>query len=111
MQKLAKDKLVCGFDNDLAQEISFCQPCVKEKLHKSQFPITGGKRAEGPLGLVPSDVGGKISTPLLGGRLYFLTSIDDHTRYAWAYNIILKTKDQVFEKFIEWKALAENSCK
>ena len=43
----------------------------------------------------------------LGGGLYFLTFIDDHTRYVWAY--ILKTKDQVFEKFIEWKALVENS--
>ena len=107
LQKLAKEKLVHGFDYDSSQEISFCQSCVEGKLHKSQFPITGGKRAEGPLKLVHSDVCGKISTPSLGGGLYFLTFIDDHTRYVWAY--ILKTKDQVFEKFIEWKALVENS--
>ena len=42
----------------------------------------------------------------LGGGHYFLMFIDDNTRYVWVY--ILKSKDQVFEKFIEWKALVEN---
>ena len=31
----------------------------------------------------------------------------DKTHYTWVYP--LKTKDQVFDRFLEWKALVENS--
>ena len=41
------------------------------------------------------------------GGIYFLTVIDDNTHYMWIN--ILKTKDQVFNKFVEWKALVENT--
>ena len=43
----------------------------------------------------------------LGGAEYFLTFIDDKTRYVWVY--CLQRKDQVFEKFCEWKAMVERS--
>ena len=79
LQTLAKGKLVTGFDYDYSNEISFCQACVEGKLHKSQFPATGGKRAKQPLELVHSDVCGKIETSSLGGGHYFLTFIDDNT--------------------------------
>ena len=32
--------------------------------------------------------------------------MDDKTHYVWVYP--LKTKDEVFERFLEWKALVEN---
>ncbi len=38
--------------------------------------------AKVPLGLVHSDVCGKISTPSKSGGLYFVTFIDDATRYV-----------------------------
>ena len=38
---------------------------------------------------------------------YFLSFIDDKTRHVWVY--FLKSKDQVFEKFLEWKSLVEKS--
>ena len=59
LQKLAKEKLVNAFDYESSRAISFCQPCVEDKLHKSPFPMNGGKRAEKPLGLVHSDLCGK----------------------------------------------------
>ena len=67
----------------------------------------GAKRSDSVLGLVHSDVCGKMSTQSLSGSEYFLTFIDDKTRYTWVY--ILKRKGQVFEQFLEWKALAEKS--
>ena len=57
--------------------------------------------------MVHSDVCGKINSKSLSGAEYFLTFVDDHTRYTWVY--ALKQKKQVFEKFLEWKALVENS--
>lgn len=43
----------------------------------------------------------------IGGTEYFLSLIDDQTRYVWVY--FLKTKDQAFKKFLEWKTLVEKS--
>ena len=107
LQKLAKHELVNGFDFDMTKEINFCESCVEGKHHRRHFPTIGGKRSVEPLGLVHSDVCGKISTESLSGAEYFLTFIDDTTRYVWVY--VLKRKDQVFERFLEWKALVEKS--
>lgn len=43
---------------------------------------------------------------LLGGSLYYVTFIDDFSRKTWIY--LLKTKDEVFDKFQEFKAEVEN---
>ena len=85
MKKLAKDKLVHGFDYDESGDIGFCESYAEGKHHRSQFPTTGCKRSEEPLGLVHSDVCGKMNAQSLGGAEYFLTLIDDKTRYAWMY--------------------------
>ena len=37
---------------------------------------------------------------------YFVTFIDDATRYVWKY--VLEGKYEVFEKFKEWKNCVEN---
>ncbi|KAL4368326.1 hypothetical protein GQ457_05G026720 [Hibiscus cannabinus] len=41
----------------------------------------------------------------MGGALYFVTFIDDHSRKVWIY--LLKTKDQVLEAFKEFHAKVE----
>ena len=41
----------------------------------------------------------------LGGNKYFVTFIDDALREVWVY--LLKTKDQVFEHFNKFHAIAE----
>ena len=41
----------------------------------------------------------------LGGARYFLTFIDDFSRKIWVY--LLKAKSEYFERFKEFKALAE----
>jgi len=40
------------------------------------------------------------------GSMYFVSFIDDFSRKTWIY--FLKTKDEVFSKSQEFKALAEN---
>jgi hypothetical protein len=42
----------------------------------------------------------------LGGSLYYITFIDDYSRKTWLY--LLKSKDEVFNKFQEFKAEIEN---
>jgi transposase InsO family protein len=45
-------------------------------------------------------------TIFLGGREYYVTFIDDHSRKTWIY--FLKTKSEVFKRFQEFKDLVEN---
>ena len=53
-----------------------------------------------------SDICGKVNAKSFGGAEYFLTFTDVKTRYTWVY--LLKTKDEVFKRFKEWKVMAEN---
>ena len=80
---------------------------ISGKHHRSHFPTSGGTRSKEFLGLVYSDLCGKINTQSLGGAEYFLTFIDDKTHYVWVYP--LKHKDEVFDCFLEWKAKIEKS--
>lgn len=105
MRKLVVKDMVIGLDCKMTKDIGVCEPCVEGKHHRTKFETSSAKRSDSVLGLVHSDVCGKMSTQSLSGSEYFLTFIDDKTRYTWVY--ILKRKDQVFEQFLEWKALAE----
>ncbi|KAH9728046.1 hypothetical protein KPL70_008880 [Citrus sinensis] len=67
--------------NDKIGELVFCEECILDLWGHSQVPSLGGNR-------------------------YFMTMIDDYSRRVWVY--VLKSKDQVFGKFKEWKALVEN---
>ena len=107
LKKLANDKLVEGFNFDAKKDLEFCETCTQGKLHRCSFPTRGATRASEPLGLVHSDLCGKINTKSCGGAEYFLTFTDDKTRYVWVYP--LKQKGDVFNQFLEWKAAAEKS--
>ena len=72
---------------------------------KASFPRSD-TRAKGVLDLVHSDVCGPMSTKSLRGYEYYVTFIDDFSRKTWIY--FLKTKDEVFSRFQEFKALVEN---
>ena len=94
LSKLKNDGLVNEFYYDATQEINLCESCLSGKMHRRSFPSDGRERAEEPLGLIHSDVCGKISSPSLGLAEYFVIFIDDHTHYVWVYEI--KHKNEVF---------------
>jgi hypothetical protein len=71
---------------------------------KKAFP-SSDSRAQGILDLVHSDVCGPMSSPSLGGCLYYVICIDDYSRKCWIY--FLKTKSDTFDKFKEYKAFIE----
>ena len=41
-----------------------------------------------------------------GGKRYFITFIDDYSRFTYVF--LIKTKDEAFEKFKEFKTMVEN---
>ena len=108
LQKLANSGMIKGLSgDDVSGEMDLCESCIQGKIHRSPFPTTGTERAEAPLDLVHSDVCGKINTKSLSGGEYFLTFVDDKTRFVWIF--ILKQKSQVFQCFQQWKAIVEKS--
>jgi nicotinamide mononucleotide adenylyltransferase len=58
------------------------------------------------LELVHTDVWGPAAVSSIGGKSYFVTFIDDHSRKVWVY--FLKQKSEVYEVFKKWKAMVEN---
>ena len=101
---MKKGGLVNNFDYDASKEIDFCESCVSGKIHWSSFLKPGQERAKEPLGLVHSDLCGKISSPSLSHAEYFVVFINHKTHYVWIY--VVKHKHQ---KFVEWKSLVEKS--
>ncbi len=89
------------------KQIGFCEPCTIRKHHRTAYTAGGGTRAEKPLDLVHSDVCGKLNVKSVGGAEYFLTFIDDFSRYVWVY--FLKRKNEVFSCFLNWKAMVERA--
>ena len=104
LQRLSHDRLVDGYDYDVSQQLTFCETCPQGKQHRTKFPSSDWRAGE-LLGLVHRDVCGKMNEKSLGGAEYFLSFIDDKTRYVWVY--FLQTKGEVYKKFLEWKAMVE----
>ena len=65
-----------------------------------------GLRAKRPLELVHSDLCGPMNVKARGGYEYFISFIDDYSRYGHIY--LIHHKSNSLEKFKEYKAEVEN---
>ena len=81
-----------------------CKGCAQGKNTKNPYPSSDSK-AKGILDIVHSDVCGPMQTTSLSEHVYYAFFIDDYSHKTWIY--FLK-KDEVFEKFKEFKDLVEN---
>jgi hypothetical protein len=84
-----------------------CNGCAQGKNIKNPFPKSDSK--EGVLELIHSDVCGPIPSTSISGYVYHVSFIDGYSRKTSVY--FLKSKDEVFGKFKEFKALIENLSK
>ena len=76
------------------------------KQNRQPFPNESQHRSSQPLELVHNDVCGPMNVNSVGGSRYFVTFIDDYSRYTTVY--IIKHKSEVLEKFKEFVEMAEN---
>ena len=74
---LAKKNLLSGTKNG---SLKMCAHCLAGKQTKVAFKTHRHTRKLGMLDLVYSDVCGPMKTKTVGGSLYFVTFIDDHSR-------------------------------
>jgi transposase InsO family protein len=98
-------KAVTGLPELKGDHKGVCNGCAQGKNIKNPFPKRDIK-TEGVLELIHSDVCGPMPSSSISGYVYYVSFIDDYSRKTWIY--FLKTKDEVFSKFKEFKALIEN---
>ncbi|KAL3830794.1 hypothetical protein ACJIZ3_019596 [Penstemon smallii] len=87
-------------------DIDMCEDCILGKHKRVSFQTSGRTPKKEKLELVHSDVWGPTTVSSIGGKHYFVTFIDDHSRKVWVY--FLKHKSEVFDTFRKWKAMVEN---
>lgn len=100
--------MVRGLNFD-SQDFEQCVHCIKGKMTRLPAPKEGTRATE-KLQIVSSDICGPFS-PSVSKAKYMLLFIDDFTRQTFVY--FLNYKSETFEKFQEFKVMAENQsgCK
>ena len=83
----------------------FAKDMHKQKNAKKTFPNSEIKD-KGILEIAHSDVCETMSSRTLSRYVYYVSFIDDLSRKTWIY--FLKGKNEVFNKFKEYKSLVEN---
>ena len=81
-----------------------CEICVESKLTRASFHNI--ERSTEPLELIHNDTCDLKYVQTRGGKKYFVTFIDDCTRYCYVY--LLRSKDKALEKFMHYKNEVEN---
>jgi len=107
LQKLKSHDLVTGLKVKCSTMKLNCEVCNKCKIHQLPYK-TSTKRENERLGLVHSDICGPMNVPSLGGARYFVTFIDDMSRYTEV--IMLKKRSEVITAFKSYKKRAETGC-
>ena len=88
----------------------FCESCVYAKVTRKPVPKTRkGKCAKKFGEEVHSNLWGPAPVETKGGRCYYVTFIDDYTRFTHLY--LLRTKDEAFEAYQKFEAWSENQLK
>ena len=78
-----------------------CEHCLAGKTARK--PFGKGTRAEYPLQLIHSDICGPMNVKAGQGASYFITFIDDFTRYGYVYLIGYKSEAlDCFKRFMNF---------
>ena len=107
LEQLLRNKLVVnlklGSDSPMSD---LCEACILGKQHRSPFPQQAENRHSNPLDLIHSDVHGPLPTQTIQGFRYWITFLDDATKYY--HVVLLKKKSKAFKAFLTYEAYAEN---
>ena len=89
-------------DSETACDLCFMMKATQKILHK---PIIKVKE---PLKLIYTDLVGSVTITLID-ECYYILFKNDYSGVVKVYD--LKLKDQIYDKYVEYKALVENHLK
>ena len=93
VNRLTQERILEVNDYEL---LPTCKTCLLRKMMKSSFTKKDDRASE-VLSLVHIDVCGPMNTSVRDGYYYFITFIDDLSRYVYVY--LMKYKSELFEIF------------
>ena len=83
-----------------------CTSCLKGKFTKLPFSVNASKSVT-PFEVIHSDVWGPAPSVSLDGYKYYVSFIDECTRYTWIFPLI--NKAAVFDNFVAFHAFVSTS--
>ena len=86
-------------------DAKICHGCVLGKGHRDSFPKHSMSRTNRVLEIVHSDVVGPLEIPSIGGSRYFITFIDDYSKWTVVY--MMRKKSDALGCFIKYHRHAE----
>ena len=93
MMVLFRKNHLSGMTNTCLQK---CAHCLVGKQNRVAFKTRpSSSRNENLLDLVHSSLYGQMKVKILGGSLYFVTFIDDHSKKICAYTLSIKIRYRV----------------
>ena len=101
LKRLINMNLLPSFSIDFKHK---CEVCVEAKMAKPPFHSI--ERNIEPLDLIHSDICDLNFVQTRGGKRYFITFIDDCTRYCYVY--LLRSKYEALDVFKHYKNEVEN---
>lgn len=103
LKEMAKGGVI-GMEIPEKAKLSACKICLQGKLTQTPFPKKSERKTE-VLDIVHTDICGPMRVTSIGGSHYFITFIDDATR--WCEVKFLKHKSEALEAFKNFKNKVE----
>ncbi|TYZ67568.1 hypothetical protein PybrP1_000198, partial [[Pythium] brassicae (nom. inval.)] len=105
LDAIVKQKLGVGIDIASVNKWELCSGCALGKQTRVRFQSTASERAKNVLDVVHSDVCGPMQTTTFSDKRYFVTFIDDKSRFCVVF--LLRSKSEVLDKFVQFVKFAE----
>lgn len=83
-----------------------CEECLEGKMARLPYPQQAERKTTEPLQLIHTDLCGPMSNVTPGGKKFFMTLIDDHSRYVVMY--LLSDKSEAKQHIMSFVRLVEN---
>ena len=84
------------------RDVGFCEVCALVKIKRHPFPKARTHPAQNVGDVIHSDLWGPASVTALGGGIYVVLFIDEHSRYGVV--AFLRTKDETFREYKDFES-------
>jgi len=101
----ARNRAMQGFDVEKPSEKFECEICIQGKMTRTPFPLASERHTEDLLEIVHTDICGPMRTESKSGARYFITFIDDRSK--WCEVRFIRNKSDALNAFKQVKSLFE----
>uniref|UniRef100_A0AAV1VG35 Integrase catalytic domain-containing protein n=1 Tax=Peronospora matthiolae TaxID=2874970 RepID=A0AAV1VG35_9STRA len=105
LDAIVKQNLGVGIGITSVDKWELCNGCALGKQTRVSFQSTTRKPAKDLLDVVHSDVCGPMQTSTFSNKRYFVTFIDDKSRFCTVH--LIHSKSEVLGKFMQFTKFAE----